>query len=107
MSSKEMIFDLLDSSLANLGMVSINSLKNEIYRGKFSPSRRFEEYKAIFLEYEVLVESQQFSAVDEMESNIASMKFFVVSGSHEDAARAVFDLQIMKGDISFKMASPS
>jgi hypothetical protein len=106
MPSQEMTFDLLDSGFVNLGFVSINSLKNKIYIGKFSPNDRFERYKPIFLEYELLVESQQFSAVDEMELKIASMGFFVVPKNHEGAACAVFDLQIMRDSISFQMASP-
>lgn len=103
MSSQEMTFDLLDSGLVNLGRVSINSLDNEIYSGKFSPNNRFERYKAMFLEYELLVESQQFSAVDEMELRIEGMGFLVSSGNHEGAARAIFDLQIMRDGISFRM----
>jgi len=104
MSFKEMIFDLLDSSFTNLGVVSIESLENEVCRGKFSPSSLFEKYKNIFLEYEMLVESQQFSAIDKMELNIAGLGFFVVPVGHEGPARAISDLQIMKDGISFKVA---
>ncbi|WP_418122078.1 hypothetical protein [Variovorax sp. 160MFSha2.1] len=105
MSSEEMNFDLLDFAFVDLGVISINSLENGIYIGKFSPNDSFEKYKAIFLEYEILVESQQFSAVDEMDLKFASMGFFVISKSHESAACEIFDLQIMGGNISFRMAS--
>jgi len=101
-----MNFDLLDSGFVNLGIVPISSLKNNIYIGKFFPNDRFENYKPIFLEYELLVESQQFSEVDEMELKIASMRFFVVPKDNGGVAFAVFDLQIMRDSISFQMASP-
>ena len=101
-----MNFDLLDSGSVNLGIVSIKSLKNDIYIGRFFPNDRFENYKPIFLEYELLVESQQFSAVDELELKISSMGFFVVPTGYGGVAFAVFDLQIMRDSISFQIASP-
>ena len=106
MSFEKMNFDLLDFSFVDLGVISIDSLEDGIYIGKFYPNDFFDKYKAIFLEYELLVESQQFSAVDEMDSKFASMIFFVISKNHESPACEIFDLQIMGGNISFRMASP-
>ncbi|MET3391576.1 hypothetical protein ABIC33_002215 [Variovorax sp. 1140] len=84
MSCKEIIFNLLDSSVANLGVYRYFLWRMRYIGENFHQPVVLKNTDPCFWSNEVLVEFQQFSAVDEMESAIAGMGFCVVSGNHED-----------------------
>jgi hypothetical protein len=71
--------------------------------GKFHPLSEFEKLRDLFAQHESAVCNQSLSIVDELESAIGEIVFFVSSESISKTR--VFDVQIIEGQISFRWMS--
>ncbi|WP_143072690.1 MULTISPECIES: hypothetical protein [unclassified Variovorax] len=100
----KIVLNLLDQKEI-LGRVTVELISKNKYAGEFSPFAEFESCREIFSRHEEMVESQQFVEADRVESELGEFKFFVMPVKDVAARRPVFDLQIMKGGVSFRCLS--
>jgi hypothetical protein len=94
--------DLLDIHNHLLGRVTIERLEKDWIHGAFEAGADFEAHRALFQEFEALVNDQVFPRVDDIAEQINALKICLV-GSSKERSSPVQDIQIMdRTKLSFR-----
>ena len=86
-----------------MGEVTVTSSKGSLVFGSFSPAPNFRPYEQLFKEFERAANDQLFVEVDRLERKIAQLGFFVIGPFPQEDRLEIEDLQIMGGDLSFRV----
>ncbi len=98
-----MKFHLKNEAGIVLGMIVIDSSKETLMLGSFSPAPEFSAYASIFNEFEYAANNQLLSEIDRLEKCISRLSFYISGPLPQETKREIDDLQIIEGGISFHL----
>lgn len=98
-----MKFHLNDCSGNFAGEVTVTSSEGGLMIGNFTPDENFRSYEQLFVEFEQAANNQLFVEIDRLEREITELGFYLVGPLPREGRLEIEDLQIMGGDVSFRV----